>query len=152
MMRTLKKLLQGSAALPAANRRKRGEHDITLAVTALMIEVMMMDGRLDAAERDEIVARLKQRFGLLREEAEEMIARAAKAADAAHDLYQFTSRIIREYPLSERAAIIRELWRVAMADGHVDAYEEQLIRKIAGLIGVAHRDFIDAKIEAKEEG
>jgi Uncharacterized protein conserved in bacteria len=111
-----------------------------------------MDGRLDAAERDEIVARLKQRFGLLREEAEEMIARAAKAADAAHDLYQFTSRIIREYPLSERAAIIRELWRVAMADGHVDAYEEQLIRKIAGLIGVAHRDFIDAKIEAKEEG
>jgi len=70
-------------------------------------------------------------------------------ADKAHDLHQFTSRIIEEYPFEERAGIIRELWRVAMADGHVDAYEEQLIRKIADLIGVTHRDFIDTKLLAR---
>lgn len=150
MMRTLKKLLQGSAGLPAGNRRKDGGRGITLAVAALMLEVMRMDGRLDAAERDEIAALLHERFGLDATEAEAMIARAAKEVDAAHDLYRFTSRIVRDYPHAERAGIVRALWRVAMADGHADPYEEQLIRKIAGLIGVAHRDFIDAKIAARE--
>jgi len=145
MIQALKKLLKGSAS----DHAKGHEHDITLAVTALMVEVMMMDGRLDEAEHNEIAAALKARFGLAKTEADKLIDRAAIAADAAHDLYQFTSRIIQEYPFDERAGIIRELWRVAMADGHVDAYEEQLIRKIAGLIGVHHHDFIDAKIDAR---
>jgi len=145
MIKSLKKLLKSSAA----DHTKGHEHDISLAVTALMVEVMMMDGRLDDAEHNEIAAALQQRFELSEDEAHKLIDRAAIAADKAHDLYQFTSRIIKEYPVAERTSIIRELWRVAMADGHVDAYEEQLIRKIADLIGVEHRHFIDAKIDAR---
>lgn len=145
MIQTLKKLWK----TPVASRADTGGHDITLAVTALMVEVMMMDGRLDDAEHNEIAAALQQRFELSEAETHKLIDRAATAADKAHDLYQFTSRIIKEYPFEERTSIIRELWRVAMADGHVDAYEEQLIRKIADLIGVEHRRFIDAKIDAR---
>jgi len=130
---------------------KRHEHDIALAVTALMIEVMLMDGRLDDAEHNVITSLLKQRFNLPAEEIQALIERATIEADRAHDLYQFTSRIIKEYPIEERSDIIRELWRVAMADGHADAYEEQLIRRIAELIGVHHHLFIDAKIQAREE-
>ncbi len=152
MIQTLKKLLQSPAAGRPKGRSGTGGHDITVAVTALMVEVMMMDGRLDAAEHNEIAAALQRRFELSETEARKLIDRAATAADAAHDLYQFTSRIIQEYPFDERAGIIHELWRVAMADGHVDAYEEQLIRKIADLIGVYHHDFINAKIAAREGG
>jgi len=145
MIKTFKKLWNTG---PAGREKARGL-DITLAVTALMVEVMMMDGRLDDAEHNEIVVALKARFGLSDEDAHRLIDRAATTADKAHDLHQFTSRIIEEYPFEERAGIIRELWRVAMADGHVDAYEEQLIRKIADLIGVTHRDFIDTKLLAR---
>lgn len=127
------------------------EQDIALAVATLMAEVMLMDGRLDPAEHDVIANMLQQRFDLAEGEIEDLIARATKAADKAHDLYQFTSRIIKAYPINQRSEIIRELWRVAMADGHVDAYEEQLIRRIAELIGVHHQHFIDAKIRAREE-
>ncbi len=126
------------------------EHDIALAVAALMVEVMLMDGKLDDAERSVIHAILSKRFELSGEKINALIKRATTAADKAHDLYQFTSRIIKEYPIGERSDIIRELWRVAMADGHADAYEEQLIRRIADLIGVHHSQFIDAKIQARE--
>jgi len=146
MIQTLKKFLH----VPTASSTKADGHDISVAVTALMVEVMMMDGRLDDAEHNEIAAMLQQRFALSDTDADKLIDRAAVAADKAHDLYQFTSRIIKEYPLEERTSIVCELWRVAMADGHVDVYEEQLIRKIADLIGVEHRHFIDAKITARE--
>jgi len=143
------KTLKGLWKTGTDGRSNAESLDITLAVTALMVEVMMMDGRLDDAERNEIVAALKARFGLTDNDARKQIDRATVRADKSHDLHQFTSRIINEYPFEERADIIRELWQVAMADGHVDAYEEQLIRKIADLIGVSHRDFIDTKFLAR---
>jgi len=147
MIKRLKKLFTHSAG----ETRRGHEHDIELAVAALMVEVMMMDGRLDAAEQDVISKQLQQRFSLSAEEIDSLIKRATSAADKAHDLYQFTSRIIKGYPINERTDIVRELWRVAMADGHVDAYEEQLIRRIAELIGVHHQHFISAKIQARQE-
>jgi len=127
------------------------EHDIATAVAALMVEVMLMDGRLDDAEHNVIASLLQRRFKLDDDEIHILIARATRAADKAHDLFQFTSRIIKAYPINQRSEIIRELWRVAMADGHADAYEEQLIRRIAELIGVQHQHFIDAKIQARQE-
>jgi len=60
-----------------------------------MVEVMMMDDRFDDAGHNEIAAALQQRFELSEDEAHKLIDRAAIAADKAHDLYQFTSRIIK---------------------------------------------------------
>lgn len=127
------------------------QHDIATAVAALMVEVMLMDGRLDDAEHTMIASMLQRRFRLDDDEIQVLVARATKAADKAHDLFQFTSRIIRAYPIEQRSGIIRELWSVAMADGHADAYEEQLIRRVAELIGVHHQHFIAAKLQARQE-
>jgi len=147
MIERLKKLFHD----PAGDKRLGHGHDIALSVAALMVEVMMMDGRLDAAEKNVIFVQLKNRFELSDEEIDSLIERATAEADKAHDLFQFTSRIIKAYPINQRTDLIRELWRVALADGHADAYEEQLIRRIADLIGVHHNHFIDAKIQAGEE-
>ncbi len=136
-------------------RNKRQDHatddGAALAIAVLMVKVMDMDGRLDAAEQAEIKALLQQRFALSDKEILALMDRAAHASKTANDLHQFTSRIIREHPHATRAAIIEELWRVALADGRADPYEEQLIRRIADLIGVEHRDFIEAKIQARGE-
>jgi uncharacterized tellurite resistance protein B-like protein len=34
------------------------------------------------------------------------------------------------------------LWRVALADEHLDKHEDHLVRKIAGLLYVSHADLI----------
>jgi len=146
MINSLKRLLKGHSKNPEQQR----EHDISLAIAALMIEIMRMDGQLEAAEHVKILQLLQQRFRLTGEELHTLVERAGKAAGQALDLHQFTSVVIRHYSSAERQDIIADLWRVAMADGHVDPYEEQLIRRTSELIGLHHRQFIKAKLQAQE--
>ncbi len=131
----------------AAPRKK---HTIVLAVAALMTEIMRMDGRLEKTEHEQILHLLQQRFQMDEAEIRALIERAQATAEQALDLHQFTSVIIQHYSTAERQDIIADLWSVAMADGHVDPYEEQLIRRTSELIGLGHRQFIAAKLEAQE--
>ncbi|MDO8374882.1 MAG: TerB family tellurite resistance protein, partial [Polaromonas sp.] len=41
-------------------------------------------------------------------------------------------------------------WQVAYSDAHLDAHENHLISKIAGLLHVTHGEYIGAKMRARE--
>ncbi|HID36273.1 MAG TPA: TerB family tellurite resistance protein [Ghiorsea sp.] len=125
-------------------------HNISLAVTAVMIEIMNADDELDNNEHNAIFTAIEKRFDLSHEEVDALIVEAKAAQDKAMDLHQFTSLIIEHFSTEERIDILKELWLVAMADGKVDSYEEHMIRKLAKLIGVYHGEFIQAKIDARE--
>ena len=45
--------------------------------------------------------------------------------------------------------MILAMWQVAYADGHIEAIEDHIIRRVAGLIHIAHADFIRLKISAR---
>ncbi len=127
------------------------EHELSLAVTAVMVEVMRIDDRNEEAEYDAVVRAVEERFGLSTAEVHKLVEKAKKETAEASDLHQFTSQIIKAYKTEERIEIIKELWQVAMADGHIDPHEEHLIRRTAELIGVYHKEFIAAKIAARGE-
>jgi len=127
------------------------EHSISLAVTAVMIETMKADDVLDDSEHQAIFTAIENRFKLSHQDVEALIEEAKAASEKAMDLHQFTSLIIEHFTTEERIDILKELWLIAMADGEVDSYEEHLIRRIAKLIGVYHGEFIQAKIDARNE-
>jgi len=127
------------------------EHDISLAVTAIMIEIMNVDDKLESAEHQTIITAIKKRFALNDAEVEELIQSAKNAQNIATDFHQFTSLITQHFSTSERIDFLKDLWLIAMVDGTIDPYEEQLIRRIANLIGVYHGEFIQAKIQARED-
>jgi len=145
MIDRLRRLWKNAAESPRPARK----HDVSLAVAALMVEVMRMDDHLDDAEHNEIMLSLKRRFGLDDAEIHALIEQARHETSNALDLHGFTSQVVTGFPTEERIDIVSELWRIAMADGHVDPYEEQLIRRVAELVGLHHRQFIDAKIAAQ---
>ena len=144
MIRALKQMWAQAAASPSATK----QHDVALAVAALMTEVMRMDGEADAAERAHIVGRLEQRFGLDTTAVHRLIEDAGRETEEALDLHQFTSVVVKSFTTEERIQILADLWQVAMAGGYVDPYEEQLLRRIAELMGLHHSQFIRAKISA----
>jgi len=144
MIKALKQMWAQAAASPPATK----QHDVALAVAALMTEVMRMDGKMDAAERTHIVGRLEQRFGLSRTAVHRLIEDAGRETEQALDLHQFTSVVVKSFTTEERIQILADLWQVAMADGYVDPYEEQLLRRIAELMGLHHSQFIRAKLTA----
>lgn len=127
------------------------EDDVALAVAALLVEVMRLDGHLAAAEQSTIIRALQQRFGLEGDEVSALIERAYNETTMANDLHRFTSQVVHAFSTSERGDIVQQLWEVAMADGRVDPYEEQLIRRTAELLGVSHRAFIAAKVAAERQ-
>ncbi|MDX8381944.1 MAG: TerB family tellurite resistance protein [Ghiorsea sp.] len=147
MFNKIKKIFTDKEEIKPENK----EHSISLAVTAVMIETMKADDVLDDAEHQAIFSAIENRFKLSHQDVEALIEEAKAASEKAMDLHQFTSLIIEHFTTEERIDILKELWLIAMADGEVDSYEEHLIRRIAKLIGVYHGEFIQAKIDARNE-
>ena len=81
---------------------------------------------------------------------ESQAARRAEKVEAAHDLYQFTQVINDIFDYNQKKNLILAMWQVAFADGQIEAIEDHIIRRIAGLVHVTHNDFIKLKIEARE--
>ena len=121
------------------------EHRLQLATAALLLEMMQQDHQVNDSEREAVVQTLKKKFDLDEEETRKLIALARQEAEEAVDYHQFTSLIAREYSQEQKIRVIENLWSVAYADGHLDALEEHMIRRIADLIYVSHRDFIKTK-------
>ena len=130
------------------------EHRLQLATAALLLEMMQQDHQVTDAERKAVLQTLKDKFALDEQETRELIALARQEAEDAVDYHQFTSLIAREYSADEKIRVIENLWTIAYADGHLDALEEHMIRRIADLIYVPHRDFIKTRheVERRNQG
>lgn len=116
----------------------------------MLAEVLRMDEEIAESERAQVLNSIVERFDLEPSEAREIIALAEDEAQAATDLYQFTSQINRAFSPAQKVKLIEEMWRVAYADGTLHKYEDHLIRKIAELIHVTHKQFITTKLRVVE--
>ena len=123
---------------------------IQYATAALLIEVAKSDFDQDEMERGLIFAMLKDTFELRESQLNELVSLADKATQDAHDIYQFTQLVNDAYSYEDKTQLITNLWRVAFADGRIDRYEDHFIRKVSGLLHVAHTDFIKAKLTAEQ--
>lgn len=127
-----------------------GAQALQVATAALLLEMMRMDDRLDEAERTAIAATLREQFGLDAAQLDALVTLAEQEARQANDYYQFTSLINRSCDAGQKVRIVENLWRVAMADGHLSAHELHLMRKLADLLYVGHADYVAAKQRARE--
>ncbi len=130
------------------NEADRGKA-LQIATAALLLEMMRMDDRIVEEERGAITETLRQQFGLDAAQVETLVALAGEEARQASDYYQFTSLINKSCDAGQKVSIIENMWRVAMVDGHLDAHELHLMRKIADLLYVGHADYIAAKARAR---
>lgn len=150
MIDTLKQLLGLDEAAPAAASGE--EHEIELAVAALLVEMSRADHDQTEAERQVAQQVLEQHLELPVAEARALLQRADAAATTSVSLYDFTSALHQALDDEQRIEILKLLWRVALADGQLDKYEEYLVRKIADLLYVPHAGYIQAKLAVLEAG
>ncbi|MEE4246057.1 MAG: TerB family tellurite resistance protein [Kangiellaceae bacterium] len=122
------------------------EHALRVAAAVLMIEVMKMDFEIKDEEQEQILLLLKQEFELTQQEADALYEVATDKALFATDFHEFTSILNDHYNIEQKLRLIRLLWKVALADGKVHAYEEHLIRRIADLLHLRHSEYIQAKL------
>jgi uncharacterized tellurite resistance protein B-like protein len=149
MLRTLKDLFN-SVTAPSGAGSARNEHSLQLATAVLLVEVMRADPELGPQERLAVVAALREKFSLTDEELSRLVELAEQTARTASDFHQFTSVINDGFSQEQKIRIVEYMWQVAYSDGHLDAHENHLISKVAGLLHVTHGEYISAKLRAKE--
>ena len=121
------------------------QHSLQLATAALLHEMLRADYDEHPEELVALERALKKTFSLSKEETRELTKLAEREAIESVSLHQFTALINQHFSPDEKVRVVEMLWQVAFADGRIDRYEEALVRKIADLIYVPHRDFIRAK-------
>ncbi|MDX2479337.1 MAG: TerB family tellurite resistance protein [Desulfuromusa sp.] len=145
----LKRLLQVFAA-PSVQVDSAFEERIPLAAAVLLLEVAHADGEFHQTEQDLLGTLLKKHFSVSDESLDELLALAEETRTSSHDLHQFTREINKAFTQLEKERIIEAVWQLVYADGRLDHYEEALMRQLGSLIGLSHRQLIEAKLKVSK--
>jgi uncharacterized tellurite resistance protein B-like protein len=121
-----------------ADDNRLADSDPRLAVAALLVHLAAVDGSVSEPEKLAVRKALMQHFGLEEASVRELIHEARRRDADAVDYYHFTSALagLEE---SQRIAIIRMMWQVVFADKQNHELEDNMVWRIAELIGVSAR-------------
>lgn len=127
------------------------DNDYRLAAAALLVHVLSIDGEVSSAERRKLHAVLKYRFVLDDETTEALIDEATVIEGEAVDLYGFTSLLGRSLDEEGRRRIIEMMWELIYADGRANEFEDNLVWRVADLLGVSSRERIELRQQVEAE-
>lgn len=142
-------LLPREAAAEVEGGDQRTDNLIALGV--LLWAVAQADDNFLPREMEKIKAVLNE-YAHIDPEDMPIVLRAIKEASIERiDLHQFVSEASLGMDRGQRAAVIENLFRIACSDRAIDSQEEAVIRQSSGLLGLDHKEFIEAKIKVKAE-
>jgi uncharacterized tellurite resistance protein B-like protein len=151
MFDALKNFLAEVGSGPAPERTF-DEADYRLAAAALLIHVANADGHVDDSERLRLQAIVEDRFALDPASARRLIAAAEESEREAVDLYHFTATLKRTLDEAGRHQVVELMWDMAYADGEAHELEENIVWRVAELLGVPARDRMQLKHRAEQTG
>jgi uncharacterized tellurite resistance protein B-like protein len=135
----------------AAGSDEVSERSLQLATAALLIEMMRADAEITGDERRMVMSTIMTRFHLTEEESGALLQFAEEKIRDATGYYEFTSLINKGFTYEQKVRVIENLWEIAFTDKYLDKHEEHMVRRVADLIYVEHKDFINAKLRVKKK-
>jgi uncharacterized tellurite resistance protein B-like protein len=144
MLERLKSFLK---SLPGsgADTAQADADDPRVAAAALMFHVIDADGVRDEAERRRLREVLSQAYAITGHELDAVIDAGEEAEREAVDLYIFTSVLKRHLDDKARVEFVGLLWEMVYADGELHELEDNVVWRVAELIGVSSRDRTDMR-------
>ncbi|MDC0141285.1 TerB family tellurite resistance protein [Gammaproteobacteria bacterium] len=129
------------------------ESNLTLlnnSCAALLVEIAFADKDFDETEKASLKQSLIEAYAIDESDIEEIIRDAEDTVSESTSLYGYTSIVNTEFQYEDKLKLLRNLWKIAYADGYLDKYEEHLLRKVSDLIHISHSDYISIKLEIRE--
>ena len=121
-----------------------------IAIAVLLLESARADFERSEVEMAAVRAGLVRYFGIDQAELDALLSQASDEARQAVSLHDYVARLNASLQPDDKRQLIALLWQVVYADGRLDPNEEHLLRRLADLLYVPHRDFIAAKLEAEQ--
>lgn len=145
--------LQGLPAGEGESRQLNAD-DPRVAATALMLHVVDADGERADEEKQRLRELLAETYDIGGADLSALVAAGEKAEREAIDLYAFTSVIKRRLNEASRVEFIELMWEMVYADGVVHELEDNIVWRVAELIGVGQHDRIAMRqrVQARRDG
>jgi uncharacterized tellurite resistance protein B-like protein len=134
--------------LPGGARETADRDDPRVAASALLYHVMNADGVRQDSECERFKAVLAPTYDVTGADLDRLAAAGEKADNEAIDLYAFTSVLKRHLDADGRKAFIGLMWDIVYADGELHELEDNVVWRVAELIGVERRDRVEARRRA----
>lgn len=148
MILRIKQFFEERLIITTQSTQHEIEHKLELTCAILMLEMVHVDEHSDEAEEKTIRNILQQQFDLSENETEELLELALEERLDATSYFKFTSIINENYSQDQKIKLVEQLWKIAYADKVIDRFEEHLVRKLAELLHVSHKHFMQAKHRA----
>jgi uncharacterized tellurite resistance protein B-like protein len=150
MISDIRKFFEKHLTPPSKDSGTISKHSIELATAALLIEMMRADMKIGEDERRTITEAVRTKFNLSSHETNALLQLAEDELKNSTGYYEFTSLINKKFTYEQKLKVIEHLWEVAFSDAELDKHEEHMMRKIATLIHVSHKDFISSKLAVRK--
>ena len=118
------------------------------AIIILLLEACQIDGETEEIEINFIKNLLINKFNFSKAEAEENINNALKNDGERIEIFSQIKIILNQMDHKERIDVIEMMWGVILADGIIDDFEANLMRRMNGLLYVSGIESSEAKERA----
>ena len=118
------------------------------AVLSLLIEACKVDGIVSDDEIEKITELLINKFHLEHSKAKNAVNFVLEKANEKVEIFSDIKVVLDTMDHEERIKVVEMLWGVVLADGNVDDYESNLMRKISSLLHVSSFETAEAKKRA----
>ena len=118
------------------------------AVLSLLIEACKVDGIVSNDEIEKITGLLINKFHLEPSKAKNAVIFVLEKANEKVEIFSDIKVILDTMDHEERIKVVEMLWGVVLADGNIDDYESNLMRKISSLLHVSSFESAEAKKRA----
>ena len=121
------------------------------AVIVLLIEASQIDGDSGPEEINHIKNLLMKKFNFTKNEADDNIKKALADNETRIELFSQIKILLNEMDHKERIDVIEMMWGVILADGVIDDFEANLMRRMNGLLFISGIESAEAKESAANQ-
>tara|TARA_Y100000591_G_scaffold204956_1_gene177446 strand:- start:104 stop:526 length:423 start_codon:yes stop_codon:yes gene_type:complete len=120
------------------NSEKSNINEESINIACLLIHAAKIDENYTSEEKEMIKKTVKKLYPDL-ENLDAVISKAEQKENDSNHIQEFT-KDVKSLSMENKIIIIETLWRIILSDGKSDIYENNLMRRLAGLL------YLDDKI------
>ena len=139
MKRFIKKFF-GEKSSKKENQDELSSSVIEEAVVVLLLRAANIDGKKDEQEIEAIKRLIIQQFNYDEEKADILITSASEKEESSADLFEWSKIINDHYDLDSKKIVFSMMCEIICADGLIDPFESNLIRRLSGLLYISDKD------------
>ena len=110
------------------------------AVAVLLLRAANIDGKKDEKEIEAIKKLVIKQFNYDEEKADIIISKASEKEESSADLFEWSKIINDYYDLDSKKIVFSMMCEIICADGLIDPFESNLIRRLSGLLYISDKD------------